>query len=430
MAEEPSSRVRETFQKFWTKDKTESLLSILEDQAENGEIQHDKVAQVLSRRLNLQTDLEADQIIDRISIMVANFKREVEKEEKTGTPSQWRWKQQLHDLIEKLQRNAEPSSDDEEDDDPPPPPPKKSAYAIDKKLSGNPTAVIVTNDRKDGARKTPPKDLTPPTVKIEPSPISKGITVSKSETQKTARPEIGNNVTKDNSPINITYNERRGRMPDLHVEVLLDCYKYVLQNRMLSSGRLGKGSFQEVADEMNKRCKMNEDNFYEREQLAAKLQNLKTQFRNRKIAVDEGRESASAWKWYNIMDDLSQAESLLRESFDATNKLHANYSNSPILTINDDDEDENQNDNSRKHFSISGIPDKRQKRELTRVEIEQSIGDLALLIGAKNGDGVTDDEEVPNHPVNRDLTNLRSMACQLLTGFSAIINYVNTPPDS
>lgn len=77
-------------------------------------------------------------------------------------------------------------------------------------------------------------------------------------------------------------------MPDLHVEVLLDCYKYVLQNRMLSSGRLGKGSFQEVADEMNKRCKMNEDNFYEREQLAAKLQNLKTQFRNRKIAVDEG----------------------------------------------------------------------------------------------------------------------------------------------
>ena len=31
-----------------------------------------------------------------------------------------------------------------------------------------------------------------------------------------------------------------------------------------------------------------ENNLYEREQLAAKLQNLKTQFRNRKIAVDEG----------------------------------------------------------------------------------------------------------------------------------------------
>jgi len=72
-----------------------------------------------------------------------------------------------------------------------------------------------------------------------------------------------------------------------------------------------------------------------------------------------GREHAQAWKWYHIMDDLSQAESILRESIDATNKLHANYSNSPILTINDDDEDENQNDtNRRSHFSISGIPGK------------------------------------------------------------------------
>ncbi len=39
-------------------------------------------------------------------------------------------------------------------------------------------------------------------------------------------------------------------MPDAHVEILLDCYKFVLQNRMLSSGRLGKGSFQEV-NELN-----------------------------------------------------------------------------------------------------------------------------------------------------------------------------------
>ena len=45
-----------------------------------------------------------------------------------------------------------------------------------------------------------------------------------------------------------------------------------------------------------------ENNLYEREQLAAKLQNLKTQFRNRKIAVDEGlyyssysQEKGSFW---------------------------------------------------------------------------------------------------------------------------------------
>ena len=44
----------------------------------------------------------------------------------------------------------------------------------------------------------------------------------------------------------------------LKKEILLDCYKFVLQNRMLSSGRLGKGSFQEVTDEMNKRCNMQE----------------------------------------------------------------------------------------------------------------------------------------------------------------------------
>jgi hypothetical protein len=40
-------RARETFQKFWTKDKTENLLQILEKQAENGDIQHDKVAKVI-----------------------------------------------------------------------------------------------------------------------------------------------------------------------------------------------------------------------------------------------------------------------------------------------------------------------------------------------------------------------------------------------
>ena len=105
MAKEPSgatTRQRETFQKFWTKDKTESLLSILEDQAENGDIQHETVARTLSKRLNLPVQLEADQISDRISILVGSFKREFQREQSTGVPSQWRWKQQIHDLIEKV----------------------------------------------------------------------------------------------------------------------------------------------------------------------------------------------------------------------------------------------------------------------------------------------------------------------------------------
>ena len=35
-------------------------------------------------------------------------------------------------------------------------------------------------------------------------------------------------------------------MPDAHVEMLLDCYKAVQEERTLDSGRLGKGAFHQV----------------------------------------------------------------------------------------------------------------------------------------------------------------------------------------
>ena len=38
----------------------------------------------------------------------------------------------------------------------------------------------------------------------------------------------------------------RSRMPDAHVEMLLDCYKLVQEERTLDSGRLGKGAFHQV----------------------------------------------------------------------------------------------------------------------------------------------------------------------------------------
>ena len=38
----------------------------------------------------------------------------------------------------------------------------------------------------------------------------------------------------------------RSRMPDAHVEMLLDCYKAVQEERTLDSGRLGKGAFHQV----------------------------------------------------------------------------------------------------------------------------------------------------------------------------------------
>ena len=39
----------------------------------------------------------------------------------------------------------------------------------------------------------------------------------------------------------------RSRMPDAHVEMLLDCYKAVQEERTLDSGRLGKGAFHQVS---------------------------------------------------------------------------------------------------------------------------------------------------------------------------------------
>ena len=72
-----------------------------------------------------------------------------------------------------------------------------------------------------------------------------------------------------------------------------------------------------------------------------------------------GRENASAWKWYSIMDDLSQAESLLRESFDVTSKLNSTFVNSPMLPIqvesDEDDEKENLKRTTVPNTSIPGL---------------------------------------------------------------------------
>ena len=43
----------------------------------------------------------------------------------------------------------------------------------------------------------------------------------------------------------------RSRMPDAHVEMLLDCYKLVQEERTLDSGRLGKGAFHQVKIKTN-----------------------------------------------------------------------------------------------------------------------------------------------------------------------------------
>lgn len=222
-------------------------------------------------------------------------------------------------------------------------------------------------------------------------------------------------------------------MPDAHVEILLDCYKFVLQNRMLSSGRLGKGSFQEVADEMNRRCGLDGDGTYEREQLAAKLQNLKTQFRNRKQAVDDGRESGSLWKWYQTMDDLSNAEFNLRESFDSapnlSYRLNSVYQNSPLSASQEDEQSISRDERFDLDYDNSeSTTSRKEKRELTRCELEHSFGNLAMLLFNKDENKeLTDEsesEETDHLHVTHQLNKMRSTAVKLLTGFSALISHV------
>ena len=48
MADTKEETRKDGFQKFWTKDKTEALLSILEEQASKGPINHDLVAVLLT----------------------------------------------------------------------------------------------------------------------------------------------------------------------------------------------------------------------------------------------------------------------------------------------------------------------------------------------------------------------------------------------
>ena len=75
---------KDGFQKFWTKDKTEALLSLLEEQATKGQVNHELVAVELTAKLQLATKLRPEMIVDRVAILISNYKREIEREERTG----------------------------------------------------------------------------------------------------------------------------------------------------------------------------------------------------------------------------------------------------------------------------------------------------------------------------------------------------------
>lgn len=403
-----SYKQRDGFQKFWTKDKTEALLRILSAQAEIGEVHHGKVAKLLSEELRLEPEVKVDQVVDRISLLVSSFKREIEKEERVGLPSSWRWKKQMKRLSEKLKRNQ--SSDSELE------PPKKKQFPVEQR------EVKIAS----GSDETKRSDSSGGERLIDASQVDAGLFELDKKNQSSSFPAT--NVT-------LSGPERRGRMPDAHVEILLDCYKFVLQNRMLSSGRLGKGSFQEVADEMNRRCGLDGDGTYEREQLAAKLQNLKTQFRNRKQAVDDGRESGSLWKWYQTMDDLSNAEFNLRESFDSapnlSYRLNSVYQNSPLSASQEDEQSISRDERFDLDYdNAESTTSRKEKRELTREELEHSVGNLTMLLFAKDEnkelteESESEDTDRCSASVTHQLNNMRSTAVKLLSGFSALISHI------
>jgi len=117
----------------------------------------------------------------------------------------------------------------------------------------------------------------------------------------------------------------RSRMPDAHVEMLLDCYKAVQEERTLDSGRLGKGAFHQITEQLNKRTAAN----YCKDQVTAKLQNLKAQFRQRRAAVEAGHAEMRDWKWYERMQEI-MSEGVTSETYtDFDGKSRRSNSRSP-----------------------------------------------------------------------------------------------------
>lgn len=120
-------------------------------------------------------------------------------------------------------------------------------------------------------------------------------------------------------------------MPDLHVHYMLKMYRQYLSDRMLTSGRLSKGTFNEIANDLNVKFNVT---YYEREQVASKLQNLKTQYRQRRVGVAEGNVEELSWKWYKEMQEILTIESNARkDSKDGGRKLPFQTGNSDESSV-------------------------------------------------------------------------------------------------
>ena len=61
-----------------------------------------------------------------------------------------------------------------------------------------------------------------------------------------------------------------------------------------------KNVFVKITEQLNKRTAGN----YCKDQVTAKLQNLKAQFRQRRAAVEAGHGEMRDWKWYDRMQEI------------------------------------------------------------------------------------------------------------------------------
>ena len=234
---------KEGFSKFWTKDKTQALLGIglirtifhhgpswsraisrtvrhnrcfsprkdiLESENSKGEIKYGKVAELLSDVLHLDKKLNAEQISSRIAILTSSYKRETDREARSGIQSTWRWKSQLAKLD--FQKVPGPGitffKSKDTDDSPDLRPSSADSLSVPLrtverpglittlKSSSNTTLASNENDETESENEDDQERPKTPDRKIEP----------KDETDSPLAERAG-----------LLPGERRGRMPDQHV---------------------------------------------------------------------------------------------------------------------------------------------------------------------------------------------------------------------
>ena len=188
-----------------------SNTDILESENSKGEIKYGKVAELLSDTLHLEKKLNAEQISSRIAILTSSYKRETDREARSGIQSTWRWKSQLAKLdFQKVPGPGITFFKSKDTENSPDQPRQGSTEGLampvrtierpglitSLKSSSNTTIASNENDETESENEEEQERPKTPDRKIEP----------KDETDSPLAERAG-----------LLPGERRGRMPDQHV---------------------------------------------------------------------------------------------------------------------------------------------------------------------------------------------------------------------